>query len=436
MGKRLNILLIQYPYLGKSDIVYPLGLNYIAQGLKWHNVELFDSNVHKRPLRKIKLLIKKINPDIIGISLRNIVFKKSFLSDLSAYFKYIKAISPRSIICVGGSGFSLDAKVIMQKVREIDFGVFLRGDESFSELINNLDRPDKVKGLFIRNKDEVLFTGERNSENNLLPLEYGQFDITPYRKFPFSVGVLTKMGCVFNCSYCHYGFLSGNKLLLRNAIEIVNDIEKLTKLGMASFYFTDNVFNFPQEHAIDICSEIIKRNLNLKWRACFHLKYINKDSIGLFFKSGCEGFVFSPDGYSKNTLSILGKKDITVRDIVNSYDMCLKMNGVKVYYYFLNGIPFENGKDVLDLFRICIGLKDAVIRTYMVALHPQSELYKLIRTNAKVKHLGDDYFSNFLNKDKLFYYKLLFIMLKIFLMLRCLIPEKISRKFIKQSIDA
>ncbi|TBR14763.1 hypothetical protein EPO66_06585, partial [bacterium] len=174
MNKKHNILLIQFPYFGKSDIVYPLGLNYVAQGLRGHDVALFDSNLYKNPLGQTKFIIKKINPDIIGISLRNIVFTKNFLSDLSAYFRYIKAISPDSIICVGGSGFSLDAKIIMRKVKEIDFGIFLRGDESFPELIKNLDSPGKVKGIFIRNKVDVLFTGERNFGNNLLPLEYGQ----------------------------------------------------------------------------------------------------------------------------------------------------------------------------------------------------------------------------------------------------------------------
>ncbi len=432
MNKKHNILLIQFPYSGKSDIVYPLGLNYVAQGLRGHDVELFDSNLYKNPLDRVRLVIKKVNPDIIGISLRNIVFTKNFLSDLSAYFRYIKAISPHSIICVGGSGFSLDARIIMQKVKEIDFGIFLRGDESFPDLIKNLDKPGEVKGIFIRKKDDVLFTGERNPGDNLLSLEYGQFDIAAYRKFPFSVGVLTKTGCAFSCSYCHYGFLSGNKLSLRNPAEVVNDIEKLTKLGINSFYFADNVFNFPKEHALDICREIIKRNLNLKWRACFHLKYIDKDLIGLSFKSGCDGFVFSPDGYSKKTISVLGKKDITVKDIVASYDMCSEIKGAKAYYYFLLGIPFENGKDILDLLRICVSLRDATILTYMLALHPESELYKAVNLKSEVKNSGSDYFFNFINRDKVGYYRLIFIVFKVFLALRCFIPRGVSKNFIKQ----
>ena len=49
--------------------------------------------------------------------------------------------------------------------------------------------------------------------------------------------------------------------------DIVDEIEEVSeRIPEVTFEFVDSVFNFPLKHAIDICKEIIRRDLKLKFR--------------------------------------------------------------------------------------------------------------------------------------------------------------------------
>lgn len=430
MNKKYNILLIQFPLrkilFNKLTTVYPLGLSYLAAVLDRHSVSLFDPNIHKDHLFKLRALIKERKPDIIGISLRVIVSflrKDGLFPDVKSYLSYIKSISPRSLIIIGGCGFNLFAKNIMEQIEEIDYGIFLDGDESFPELLDNLENPEYVKGIYFRKNNKVFFSGERKKTdfgNSLLPRRDFD-DINAYIKYPFAVGVRTKIGCVFHCSYCHYIFLNGNKIRIRPVKDVVDEVEQLARSGVSSLFFVDNIFNFPQQHAEDICREIIKRNLNVKWKACFHLKYLDKDFLSIAKKAGCAEVAFSPDGFSLKTLKIL-EKEISINDIIKSYDLCAKLN-LKTYISFLIQIPFETAKDLWNLSRLIFRLKKAKIDWGALYLIPNTKLYNMIvGIYGKPIYLKRSLSCNLFSK-----------LLRFILVLRYLVPEAICERLFRLS---
>lgn len=80
------------------------------------------------------------------------------------------------------------------------------------------------------------------------------------------LGVQSKRGCVFKCTYCSYPFLNNDNIRLRPPIEVVDEIEHMiTNYGLQSFAFVDSVFNIPERHAKEICNEILRRGLKVKW---------------------------------------------------------------------------------------------------------------------------------------------------------------------------
>ena len=243
MSKKHNILLIQFPLKGLIDrsmidedrhVVYPLGISYVASVLGEHNVALFDPNTAKDHSGELSSLIEKIKPDVIGLSIRvliNLQKNKDILASIRSYVQYIKALSPHSTICAGGSGFSLYACKIMKEIEDIDFGVFLSGEQSFLELLDHLDSPEKVKGIYYRKNGVVFFSGEREKTNfgNFFIPRRDLLDLKKYDPYPFSIGVRTKIGCGFHCIHCNYIFLNGNSLYLRPPEEVVDEIEQLQR---------------------------------------------------------------------------------------------------------------------------------------------------------------------------------------------------------------
>src|SRR3989344_89769 len=358
----MRVLLVQ-SHLGRKKHehahIFPIGLCYIATALiEKYDVKIFDLNLWELPIafEKLKEEIINFSPDVVGISIRNIDTTSRI--DPFCYFKtikptaeLIKKISPRIKLIVGGAGFSLFAQKIMERIPEFDFGIYFEGEESVVELLDYMDSPETVKGIFIRRKDSVTFTGFREPPNfaNLpIPIRNkGVMNIKEYiGPMESNIGIQTKRGCILKCAYCNYPFLSGNRLRLRSPKDVVDEIEYIISLGIRSFSFVDNIFNIPKSHAKEICEEIIKRDLKIEWSAWFEIKNTTEDLILLAKEAGCKHFGFSPDALSNKALSFLNK-GITTDDIKNNINIFRRTAGVRAGYNFFLMLPGMNFIDVL-----------------------------------------------------------------------------------------
>ncbi len=358
----MKILLVQ-AFLGRFEeggAVYPLGLSYIAAALKEHDVQIFDPNTSESPYDELKERIASFHPDVVGISLRNI--DTTQVRDPFYYFKtlqptvrLIKVSNPSIKIIIGGAGFSMFARKIMERVPEIDFGVYLEGDETIPELISKLDGPEDVKGIFLRKGSTVVFTGQRPFPD-LARLPMPRRDLVDIRKYDHpvytNIGIQTKRGCPLRCAYCSYPFLNGRKVRTRPVEQIVDEIEYLVRdLNIKRFMFTDSVFNMPEQHAENICREIIRRGLKVQWSAWLNVKGLSEHMLKLALDAGCTNFSFSPDAASNPSLRAMGK-DFTEEDIFTVIRMFKKTPGVRVEFNFFCTPPAQDFIGVLKVIRL------------------------------------------------------------------------------------
>ncbi|MDL1967034.1 MAG: radical SAM protein [Deltaproteobacteria bacterium] len=330
-------------------------------------------------------------PDVVGISIRNIHIYDKVLNELIFPLKYlvdtikiIKKTKWNIPIIAGGAGFSMYPRQFMTEAPEIKYGIFLEGEEFFPQLLDNLDSPYNVKGIFIRDKNEIVFTGDRsfvNFENSIIPdRTFIPFDNC--KKGNYSLGVQSKRGCSLQCFYCSYPYLNGSKLKLRDPKDIVAEIEELCYIhGVTEFAFADNVFNIPASHAEKICKEIIKRGINVNWIAWFNEQFMDERFVDLCLEAGCRLFEFSPDGFSNKSLRWL-RKNIQTCHIQNTYNIARKKN-MEVSYNFIIGIP---GQGPISLIRqtifilkakIFLGKKLKRIQFSKLGIEPSTALAKL-----------------------------------------------------------
>jgi radical SAM superfamily enzyme YgiQ (UPF0313 family) len=360
----MKVLLVQ-SHLGRIKFLpplFPIGLCYIATALTEHNVKILDLNMWELSIayEKLKEEIINFGPDIVGISIRNI--DTTYRSDIFYHFKTIKPtaqlvkiINPNIKLLVGGSGFSIFAQKIMERIPEFNLGIYLEGEESIPELLGHIDSPETVKGIFIRKNGPVYFTGFRELPDfNNLPIpkrDEGLIDIKRYiGTVDNNIGIQSKRGCILNCAYCSYPFLSGKQLRLRSPKIVVDEIEYLINLGIKRFTFVDNIFNVPVSHAEEICEEIIKRGLDVEWSAWFEIKHTTEELMLLAKRAGCKRFDFSPDGATDKALTFL-QKGITEKDIEENLRMVRRIDGIKVGYNYFVMLP---GTNLLDLIKTLI----------------------------------------------------------------------------------
>lgn len=386
----MKILLIQQHSGNGCTPVYPMGLSYLSVVLQEHDIRIFDQNLCDNDVfSETKKIVSEYCPDVVGISMRNvhIFMKKEFFDPEEAVrltVNAIKKVSNKIRIIAGGPGFSIFPVRFMEKEPGIDFGIFLEGEKSFPQLMENLGSPEKVKGIFWRQNGNVLFTGGYTPPEFETLAEPKRDLIAPQKyKGEYAVGVQAKRGCALNCIYCVYIFLGGKSLRLRPPEKVVDEIENLVNnYGTQEFSFVDNVFNIPKTHAEQICREIVKRNIQVQWTAWFNEKFMDEQFIDLAIRAGCRFFEFSPDGYGNRSLRWLNK-NIKTKDIINTYKLIRKKTQIKVGYHFMLGIP---GQNVLTLIRqaffvlklkIFFGERLKIISFNKLGIDPNTDLEKM-----------------------------------------------------------
>jgi len=352
----MRVLMVQALSMEESspERVYPIGIVTLAGHLQaaGHEVSILDMNIEKEPFTKLKERLLSFEPEVVGLSLRNIDPLANKTSSLIPPFvvtvRLVAALLPDSRIIVGGTGFSLFPLRLLHELPEIDYGIVGEAEVSFPALLASLENPPALKGLCLRESGGIkVFPPSREFDMNEYTFPARQFhDPSLYQginNYVPAIGIETKRGCPFECIYCVYPKLQGRKLRCRPPEDVVDEMELLFKeYGAASFHFTDPVLNIPSGHLEAICREILRRKLNIRWSGFMREDKIDEKSIALFEKAGCECFFFSADGLCQQNLNLLRKRMEEV-DILRAAAIAARSDVISVYHFMVN-VPGETEK--------------------------------------------------------------------------------------------
>jgi radical SAM superfamily enzyme YgiQ (UPF0313 family) len=350
----MRILLVQ-SFTPALAPVFPLGLASITSSLlPDHQVEICDPNIEEKGLETLKTSVREFQPDIIGLSLRNVdtgqsTVPISFVNDFAAALRMIKSLAPDTLIIAGGAGFSIFGRELMERFQELDAGVFLEGETTVREILSHRDQLDKVKGIFLRSSGDVIFTGKNPFvDPNGLPIPYRGYHLPAYAKkcgeyadSLYAVGVQSKRGCLYRCAHCTYPYLEGNSLRLRSPSKVVDEIEYLTTQNIDKLFIVDSVFNQPYDHALSICEEIIKRRLDVSWSAYFRDDLLDERLMKRAEEAGCTLFELSPDGLTDRAMKVL-KKGLSIEQVLKTARLLAQSERSSVVYNFLRNLPDED----------------------------------------------------------------------------------------------
>ncbi len=364
--------------------VYPIGIVSLAGRLleAGHQVDIIDMNIQADPFGALKEKLLDFSPGVVALSLRNVDplgnKTNSLIPPFAVTLRLISAISPPARIIVGGAGFSLFPRRLMQEFGEIHFGIIGEAENSLPALVSSLDSPPSLKGLCLRKgPGEILATPpDRGFDmSRYLPPPRRLLDPSLYlecNSYVQPIGIEAKRGCPFGCVYCVYPGLQGKRLRCRRPGDVVDEIEVLWKEhGVGRFHFTDPVLNIPAGFLEDICREILRRGLRVRWSGFFREDRIDHRNIGLFERAGCECFSFSPDGLCQEALDALGK-GMELENILKASALAAESGVLSVYHFMVN-VPGENEDTVRKGVRL---------------------LDRLYQLHARKKSLGTVVFNN------------------------------------------
>jgi len=379
----MRILLISVNRERMPYPVFPLGLAYIIRALReaGHEMEVMDLCFSQEVSADLNDTLHRFRPDLIGISLRNLD-NLTYPTSVS-YLKEVEEVigicrrSSSSRLVIGGSGFSLAPKEILQYL-DVDFGIVGEGEDIFPQLVRSLERGDPISPshcLLVKEKPFLhSIEGARVS-----PIRGPDRDLFQTKRYLEEGGmgnIQTKRGCPFSCIYCTYPLLEGKRIRLRETEEVVEEIRRLAEEGVDYIYFVDDIFNYPPSFAEDLCREMIRKKVNVKWSAFVSPGFLNEELLKWMKEAGCVGIEFGTDSGSARMLENYGK-EFTQEEIIQSSKICSKLM-VNHCHYLLFGGPGEDEETIDESFRLMDQLDPtAIIAMLGIRIYPGTEMEKI-----------------------------------------------------------
>jgi radical SAM superfamily enzyme YgiQ (UPF0313 family) len=356
-----------------------------------HQVRAIDMNVEINPYQAIKQVIHGFKPDVICLSIRNIkvAMPGEHISsglEVAGIVRGIKEIDPDAKLIAGGSGFSLYATAFMKLVPDINCGVVGEGEKVLGDLLEKFPDVGGLPGVVHRRNQKVIHNGQaQQADFEKLPWPRRDlFNMSHYRRYPTSVGVMTKRGCPYRCIHCSDIYLLGKKVRLREPEDVVEELKCLkTDYDVARFMFADQTFNFPGEYTKTLLREMIKADLGMQWTAYFTPQGLDEDMLELFKKSGCQMLSFSPDCCTDAMLRGL-RKGFLMEDLHRA-NRLIKKAQIPVTYNFMLGLPGEKLGSLLRTLLFILKTKVQLKKLFVlhglfivpVRIYPHTVLRKL-----------------------------------------------------------
>jgi anaerobic magnesium-protoporphyrin IX monomethyl ester cyclase len=419
----MRVLLVQAFTALDMELVYPIGLAYLAAHLDDHTVDIFDINLHREePYPALAACIDKFKPDVVGISLRNmkVGMPNMHTDDFQPQqetIAFIKTRCPGIKVIAGGTAFSLYAEAMMQRMPGIDIGVWGEAEHRFPALLRNLDEPSQVPGVYFRGQDGALVWTGRPPQvdfSALRPPRRELVDHAPYLESSFvSVGVQAKRGCALRCVHCSDVYLVGHDIRMRTPEAVVDEMEHMVRdHGVRQMFFCDQIFNIPVNHAIAICKEIVSRGLDVKWSAWFneHRKTLPDELMVWLKRAGCGLLSFSPDHVDDRMLKNLDK-NFRYADMLYTVEVA-KRHGMDVEYSFFLNSPGEDWRSLMAILkfvihaRLKLGRQMRLFTLLMmqpIRIYPHTKLAEMAREAGIISPDHDLIEGQFWNPGKLQY---------------------------------
>ncbi|MGD2270620.1 MAG: radical SAM protein [Desulfobacterales bacterium] len=363
--------------------VLPLGLACVAATVQraGHETKMLNLMMQTDTHKALKKAMIEFDPEIIGISVRNIddqnmenpIFLLEGVKDVIINCrKYSNAT-----IVLGGAGYSIFPQDSLDYL-EADIGIQGEGEGAFLKLLEKLcDNKDlsEIPGLYHPHQD-VRSEPERIKSLNDFPIPLPGIHLsTPSTLNDRGVWIpfQTRRGCPLNCSYCSTARIEGQIIRMRDPNKVVAAISRYAGVGLDHFFFVDNTFNLPNSYAKTLCDRLISAKLNITWRCILYPWRVDDALVEKLARAGCKEVSLGFESGSSKILAKMNKKysPADVRRISKS----LSKFGIRRMGFLLFGGPGETKETVKESLSFADSLNlEAMKITIGIRIYPHTPL--------------------------------------------------------------
>lgn len=272
----------------------------------------------------------------------------------------------------------------------------------------------QTPGLLIRQGTDLIETGVLPSK----PLRgfgfpaYDLLDIDRYfaweRRIPhhlkeFSNGYATLQfakGCRFHCTFCSNCLIPPD---IKDPEQIAEEIRYFyDNYHCQNFDFVVSEFTMDLNKAKEICRQIIKRRLSIRWTTNDRVDLVDEDLIALMKEAGCIEIRYGIETTSPKVRNkILRYQDDETIERV--FGWCRKY-GIRRQANFIVGLPGEQPADQEGNIALVKKIKPNLIGVTPIILDPGSLLYRQLKAEDRITDYDwSKYKGNIDDRDGMFF---------------------------------
>lgn len=392
----------------------PMGLAYLAAVLrKDFDVKVLDGRAKFQRIvpknskweyfgyspEEIIEQVKAYAPDVVGIS----CLSSFHFLDVADLFKRIKKIDKDIITVTGGTHPTFLADEVMKKYSSIDFIVMGEGEDTFHQLLLNINSEkeyNQLNGLAFRSNGSYQINPKTKFIENLDDLPYPAFDLFPldfYEKksIPFSVTfrskktspILTSRGCPARCVFCASKNYWGKRYRMRSAENVLDEIEYVVKkYGSREIQFIDDNLTLDKNRARKIFQGLIDRNIDIHWNTPNGIAVwtLDEQMLELMKASGCYELTVAFESGDQEVINKIIKKPLNLNyaeKMVNK----MKSLDIQVHSFFIAGFPGETKEQILRSFSFAKKMDLDSAWFFLANPTPGSELYEICKKGGYIR---------------------------------------------------
>jgi anaerobic magnesium-protoporphyrin IX monomethyl ester cyclase len=338
-----------------------------------HQVTL--ANLSQLDWKKVRQLLKKLRPDVVGIS--QFTHNRTDSLELA---RVAKELNPRCFVVLGGPHATHAWQEFLSGHREVDAVVLGEGEATLVDLLNTVEKQaplSTVAGIAYHGPTGPVSTPARPAIADLdaLPVPGAQtgesVGVDYRRQLEF---IITSRGCPANCLFCSSPLFWGRGVRFRSPRSVVDEIQMLKeRYGLIYFSFRDDTFTADRKRVLEICRLLQERRLHILWNCQSRVNAVDEEMLIAMKRTGCECIQFGVESGSPEMLKALGKRILPVD--VERAAAAVRRVGINLSVYLITGIPGEADADLQQTVRLIEKIRPQDGQVSPLVYYPGTQLF-------------------------------------------------------------
>ncbi|MDY2745482.1 MAG: radical SAM protein [Methanosphaera sp.] len=373
----------KYKFMGV--IAPPLGIAYMASVLRENGkeVDILDASAEDLTFSEYKEEIKRRNPDLVAITALTPTIGRALEAA-----EITKMVLPDCLVVMGGYHPTFNYEETLQD-ESVDMVIRGEGEYILLDLVDTLENDGnlrEVKGIVYQEEDEkgnksTIINEIAHPEPDLDKIPFPAFDLLPMDKYRLldmdthMTTMITSRGCPMQCSFCSSAAMHGKFVRERSVKNIVDEIEFLTThYDIDTIAFMDDTFTLNKQKVMDICDEIMNRNIKIWWGCTSRVDTLDEEVLQKMKDSGCITIFMGVESADQQALDNMNK-NTTIEKIETAFKVSRKLK-IRTIASVALGMPGDTKEIMNKTIKFVHSLKPNYAIYSLATPYPGTRFYQ------------------------------------------------------------